>query len=104
MEFMDVFLLMPDTNFWHNEMLSPMGIHENLHQKCLIFRAMCFTIYGSQKALFLRNLFHKTLPKISKCYASVSMHYRIIYGSLWGPHGHGIIDILDWDTLSEGIL
>ena len=81
-----------------------MVIHANLCKKGLVFRAMCCTIYGRQKALFLRNLFHKTLPNISKCYASASMHYMIIYGSFWGPPGHGSIDILDWKTLSEGIL
>ena len=25
-----------------------------------------------------------------------------MYGSLWGPPVHGSIDILDWETLSEG--
>ena len=94
---MDVFLLMPDTNFWHKQMV----IHENLRQNCMIFRAVCFTIYGPQKALFLRYVFHKTLPKISKYDASANMHN---YGSLWGPPGHSSIEILDWDTLSEGIL
>ena len=79
-----------------------MVIHENLHQICLIFRDMCFTIYGLQKALFLRNFFHKTLPNISNLYVNVSMHQRIMYGSLWGPPVHGSIDILDWETLSEG--
>ena len=75
-----------------------MVIHENLRQNCMIFRAVCFTIYGPQKALFLRNVFHKTLPKISKYDASANMHN---YGSLWGPPGHSSIEILDWDTLSE---
>ena len=99
---MEVFLLLPDTNFWINEMLQQMVIHENLHQKCLVFRDMCFTIYVLQKALFLRNSFHKTLPNISNLYVNVSMHQRIMYGSLWGPPVHGSIDILDWETLSEG--
>ena len=57
-----------------------------------------------QKALFLRNFFHKTLPIISKLYASASVHQWIIYGSLWGPSGHGSIAILNLDMLSEGIM
>ena len=57
-----------------------------------------------QKALFLRNFFHKTLPIIWKLYASASVHQWIIYGSLWGPPGHGSIAILNLDTLSEGIM
>ena len=93
---------MPNTNLWHNEMLYTIVIHENPRQTCLIFCVMCFTIYGPQKALFLRNLFHKTLPIISQLYASASVHQRIIYGSLWGPPGHGSIALLDLDTLSEG--
>ena len=95
---------MPDTNFWHNEMLYKIGIHENPCQKCLIFRVMCFTIYGPQKVLCLRNFFHKTLPIISKLYASESVHHQIMYDSLWGPPGHGSIAILDLDTLSDGIM
>ena len=81
-----------------------MVIHENLRQKCLIFRAMCFAIYDLQKALFLRNVFDKTLPNISNLYVNVSMHQRIMHGNLWGPPVHGSIDILDWETLSEGFL
>ena len=73
-----------------------MIIHENLRQKCLIFLAMCFTIYGPQKALFLRNFFLKTHSKISKLYASASMHHQLIYGILCGLPGHGSIDILNW--------
>ena len=80
-----------------------MIIHENLRQKCLIIRAMCFTIYGPQKALFFRNFLHITPSNFLKLYASASMHHRIIYG-LWGLPGHGSIDILDWDALSESIL
>ena len=95
---------MPDTHFWHKEMLYKVVIHENLRQKCLIFRVMFFTIYGPQKALFLRNFFHKTHPIISKLYASASVHHRIIYGSLWGPPGPGSIAILELDSLSEGIM
>ena len=64
MEFMDVFLLMPDTNLWHNEILLQMVNHEHIRQKCLIFRAMCFTICDPQKALFLLNFFQKTFLKI----------------------------------------
>ena len=113
MEFMEVFLPMPNTNFWYNEMLCKIVIHENLRQKFLIFRVMCFTIYGPKNreahdtkyqkflALFLRNFFHKTLPIISKLYASASVHQWIIYGSLWGPPGHGSIAILNLDTLLE---
>ena len=82
---MDVFLSMPDTNFWHNEMLWQMVIHTNLCKKGLIFRAMCCTIYGPQNALFLRNLFHKTHPNISKCYASASMNHRIFMAA-FGDH------------------
>ena len=54
-----------------------------------------------QKALFLRNVFHKNTPIISKLYASASVHQWIIYGSLWGPPGHGSIGILYLDTLQE---
>ena len=57
-----------------------------------------------QKALFLRIFFHKTLTKMSKLYASASMHHRIIHGSSWGPPGHGSIAILDLDVLSQGII
>ena len=70
MEFMEVFLPMPNTNFRYNEMLCKIVIHENFRQICLIFRVNVLHDLWPQKTLFLRNFFHKTLPIISKLYDS----------------------------------
>ena len=56
------------------------------------------------KGVIFAKFISENISKISKFYASASMHHRKMYGSLWGPPGHGSIDILDLDTLSEGIL
>ena len=52
-----------------------------------MFDISCHVLHDlwPQKALFLRNFFHKTLPIISKLYASASVHQWII--NIWQPMG-----------------
>ena len=86
---------MPNTNFWYNEMLYKIIIHEKSSPKMSDISCHVLHDVWPQKAFgFCEISFTKTLPIISKLYASASVHQWIIYGSLWGPPGHGSIAIL----------
>ena len=75
---------MPNTNYWYNEMFYKIVIHENLRQKCLIFRVMCFTMYGPKRRLvfakFLSQNTSNNLAIVCQCECA-SMD------NLWQPVG-----------------
>ena len=74
-------------------------------KKSLIFRAICFTIYGPKMRYFCEISFTKHFQKsqnVMPVRVCITRLFMAAYGDCLCMHDS--VHILDWDTLSKGIL